>query len=514
MNSPSANNKRIAKNTLLLYVRTMFIMLITLYTSRVILAALGVEDYGIYNVVGGVVAMFSMISGSLSASISRFITFELGRGDTKRLNVIFSTSVNIQLGLAFIIGMLGATLGGWFLNTHLNIPSGRMYAANWVLACSLVGFCINLVSVPYNACIIAHERMSAFAYVSILEASLKLAVCYLIVVSPFDKLISYVVLLVVVALVIRLVYGIYCSRQFEECLYRFVHDKSLLAQMFGFSGWTFFTNANSLMNTQGVNMLINVYFGVTLNAARGIASQVESAVLQFVNNFTTALNPQITKSYAVGDLERMYSLVCRGAKFSYFSILLLSLPLICEAETVLGLWLTVVPDHAVIFVQLSLVLGMFDCIGSSGYTACAATGKMRKYALVIGLVGLLEFPFTWVFFSLGAPAVSTYYLYILVKAMVVFSRLFLLRDMVGLRPLRFVREVFYPAILTTIVAAILPCLIVYTIAPGFLRLMLSIGVGLLSVSLAALYIGMTRQERVAVTSKAFATVKKKLHIKS
>ena len=274
MQDTSANNKRIAKNTLLLYFRTIIIMLVSLYTSRVILNVLGVEDYGIYNVVGGFVAMFSMISGALSASISRFITFELGRGDKERLNQVFSMSINIQVAIVLIILLLGVSLGGWFLNEKMNIPVERMTAANWVLYCSLVVFCINLISIPYNACIIAHEHMNAFAYVSILDAFSKLGVCYMITISPFDKLASYAVLLAVAALLIRVVYGVYCNRHFVECHYRWTKDTLLFKQMFGFSSWSFLTNACTIFNTQGVNILINMFFGVALNAARGVANQV------------------------------------------------------------------------------------------------------------------------------------------------------------------------------------------------------------------------------------------------
>ena len=238
----SENSKRIAKNTLFLYFRTFLIMLISLYTSRVVLNVLGVEDYGIYNVVGGVVAMFTVISGSLSSAISRFITFELGKGDIGRLKRIFSTSINIQLGISLLILVLGEGIGVWFLNYEMNIPAGRMVAANWVLHCSLLSFVINLISIPYNACIIAHERMKAFAYVSVLEAFLKLAIVYMLLVSPFDKLATYAVLLVVVALLIRLTYGIYCKRQFEECTYYFVHDKGIVKEMTGFAVWNFFGN--------------------------------------------------------------------------------------------------------------------------------------------------------------------------------------------------------------------------------------------------------------------------------
>lgn len=237
--SQSSNNKRIAQNTLLLYFRTLFTMLISLYTSRVVLNTLGVTDYGIYNVVGGVVAMFSVISSSLSSAVSRFITYEIGRGDFEKLKRIFSTSVNIQIGISLVIIALAETFGLWFLNTKMNIPDGRIGAANWVLQCSLLSFIINLVSVPYNACIIAHERMTAFAYISILEAVLKLVVVYMLLISTYDKLATYAVLLVAVALIVRLAYSFYCRRHFEESHYRFVYDKSLIKEMTGFAGWSF-----------------------------------------------------------------------------------------------------------------------------------------------------------------------------------------------------------------------------------------------------------------------------------
>lgn len=345
----SANNKRIAKNTLLLYFRTLFIMLVTLYTSRVVLNTLGVTDYGIYNVVGGVVMMFSVISGSLSSSISRFITYELGHGDFEKLKRIFSTSVNIQIGISILILVLAELFGVWFLNAKMNIPAERLSAANWVLQCSLLSFIINLISVPYNACIIAHERMSAFAYISILEAVLKLAVVYMLLVSPYDKLATYAILLVVVALIIRMAYSLYCRRHFEESRYKFVYDKPLVKEMTGFAGWSFFGNGAYMLNVQGVDMLINIFFGVTLNAARGVATQVQNAVMQFVNNFTVAVNPQITKSYAAGEMEYMYKLVCRGARFAYFLLLLFVVPIVCEADYILRLWLKLVPEYAPTF---------------------------------------------------------------------------------------------------------------------------------------------------------------------
>lgn len=320
------NNKRIAKNALLLYFRTFFTMAVALYTSRVILKVLGIEDYGIYNVIGGVVAMFSAISGTLSSSISRFLTYELGENKSERLNRIFSTSVNIQVIISIIIILTGEIVGVWFINYKMQIPAERLIAANWVFQCSLFTFIINLISIPYNACIIAHEKMSAFAYISILEVTLKLVIVYSLLISPYDKLITYAILLTVVSLFIRSTYSIYCKRHFTECKYHLSYEKKLLKEMLSFAGWSFLGNSAYIFNTQGINILINIFFGVTLNAARGITTQVEGAIMQFVNNFTMAINPQITKSYASGEKDYMFSLICQGAKYSYILLLFFVIP--------------------------------------------------------------------------------------------------------------------------------------------------------------------------------------------
>lgn len=292
MSNTNQNSKRIAKNTLLLYVRMLFMMAVSLYTSRVVLQTLGVENFGIYNVVGGVVAMFSVISGSLSAAISRFITYELGKGDKDQLIRIFSSSVTIQLGLGLIILLLAEVIGVWFLNTKMTIPTDRMYAANWVFQLSILTFIINLISVPYNAAIIAHEKMSAFAYISILEVVAKLIIVYMLLWSPFDKLIFYAILMASVALIIRFVYGYYCKRHFEECTFHFIFDKELLKKMFSFAGWNFIGAASAVLRDQGGNIVINLFCGPAVNAARGIAYQVNNAITGFVSNFMMALNPQ------------------------------------------------------------------------------------------------------------------------------------------------------------------------------------------------------------------------------
>lgn len=510
MSDTSSNNKRIAKNTILLYVRTFLVMVISLYTSRVILQVLGVEDYGVYQVVGGMVAMFAVISQSLSSAISRFITYEIGSGNTERLNSVFSTSRVVQLVIAIIVVIVGEIVGLWFLYTHMQIPDGRMEAANWVLQLSLISFVVNLLSIPYNACLIAHEHMKMYAYVSIVEALGKLGICFMIMASPIDKLVYYALLLMLLSVIIRIIYTIYCRSYFCECKSPLHFHRNVFKEMFGFAGWSFYTNTNFLLNTQGVNMLINVFFGVTFNAARGLANQVEGAVIQFVNSFTTAINPQITKSYAAGDKMEMYTLVCRGAKFSFFLMYLMALPLIFEADTVMHIWLTVVPEKTVLFVQLSLILGMFDCFGSTSVTACMATGKIKKYSLVIGTLGLLEFPLVWIAFAAGGAIELAYYLYIVVKAVVIIVRMLLMRGMVGMPVRMYLSRGLMPIVIVAIVAAIPSVIVTMSMPQGYLRLIVSIVVGVLSVGLAALYLGMTIGERTTIISKALTVLNNRM----
>lgn len=506
MSETTSNNKRIAKNTLLLYFRTFLLMAITLYTSRVVLATLGVNDYGIYNVVGGFVAMFAVISGALSSSISRFITFELGHGDKDKLSKIFSTSVNIQIILGVLILILGETIGIWFLNARMNIPAERMYAANWVLQCSLISFIINLISVPYNAAIIAHEKMKAFAYVSILEAVLKLGIVYLLLVSDSDKLILYAILQVAVALLIRFVYGLYCNRNFTECHYHLVYDKSLLKEMTSFAGWNFLTNGAYILNTQGVNLLINIFLGVAINAARGIATQVDAAIMQFVNNFTTAINPQIIKSYAAGDREAMFKLVCRGSKFSYFLLLFFAIPFICEAETILSLWLKEVPAHTVTFFRLTVLASMVNIIGNSQYTACQATGKIRNYTIIITSIGCMVFPITWLLYKWELPVECTYYVYILIYFILDIVRLFLMRSLLQFPIKMFLREVFQVIAGVTLLAVILPIVEVYLFPQTWWRLPVTFVLSTISVGASIYMIGLSWSERDLIVK----TVKSKL----
>ena len=319
----TSSNKRIAKNTLLLYFRMLLTIAVGLYTSRVVLNTLGVSDYGIYNVVGGIVSMLAFLNSALTAASQRFIAFELGRGDLSKLRKIFCTSVTIHATLAVIIFIIAETIGLWFINTHLNIDANRMVAANWVYQFSIFTFMLTVLSVPYNSCIVAHEHMNAFAYISILEVTLKLLIVYLLLVINYDKLTTYGILVFAVALVVQLTYGIYCKRHFEECAYHFILDKKLFKEMFSFAGWSVVGNLGFSFKDQAANVILNLFFGTVINAARGVALQVNGIIAGFSTNFMMALNPQITKQYASGEIESSMKLVYAGSRFSFFYLLLL-----------------------------------------------------------------------------------------------------------------------------------------------------------------------------------------------
>lgn len=456
------SNRRIAKNTVFLYFRMMLTIGISLYTSRVVLEQLGENDYGIYGVVGGVVAMFSILSASLSSAIGRFITFELGKDDASRLKSIFSTSIIILLGLGLAVVLLLETGGLWFLNHRMNIDPSRMAAAHWVLQCSTATFLINLLSVPYNAAIIAHERMNAFAYIGILEAALKLSVALALFLPLFDSLIAYALLLLTASAIIRLIYGIYCKRHFEECRFEFTFDRNVFKEMLGYSSWSFIGSSSGILKDQGVNVIINLFFGTALNAARGVATQVNTAVYGFSQNFMLAVNPQIIKSYAAGDSGYMFELGFRSARLSYYLMLCLSAPLILEMPFVLDIWLTVIPPYTVSFARLTLVLGMFETISLPLQYMNQASGRIKAYQLTVGGIQMLNFPLAYVLLSCRFSPDSVYVLAIVLSQACLAGRLVILHHTLGLPVRQFLAEVYLRIIAVTIcsmaAAAALTCI--------------------------------------------------------
>ncbi len=450
-----SNNKRIVKNTIYLYIRMLFLMIISLYTSRIVLQTLGISDYGVYNVVGGFVSLFAILTNSLSNAISRYITIEIGRHDIKRANNVFCVSVNLLLLMAIIVLIVSELFGIWFINYHLNVPPSRLAAAHWVFQFSLLSFVIGLISIPYNALIIAHERMSAFAFISIFEAVFKLLSIYIISIISCDKLILWAIMQTLSSIVIRLIYGVYCSKQFKECQYHLFMQRKIFKEMGFFAGWNFIGEAAGILRNQGVNVLLNLYFGPVVNAANGIAMQVNGMVSQFSGNFLTAVNPQIIKRYADGNLNSSYSLVNRSAKFSFFLMLIITSPLLCETNFFLTLWLGKYPNEAVIFVQLFLVLSLIEILSYPIITLQRATGVVRDYQIVSGTIHLLNFPISWLFLIYGFPAYWVYCIAIFLAIINTFARLYMLHRIIPISMSTFYLKVLSRVLLVSLLSYLL-----------------------------------------------------------
>lgn len=465
MESNIDRQKRIARNTMLLYCRMLLLMFVGLYTSRVVLGALGIDDYGIYNAVGGVVSIFSVISAALTSAISRFLTFELGRkdGSQARLRAIFRNSMKIQLMMVAAIIVLAETIGLWYLNSKMFIPDGRLTAANWVFQFSLLTFSINLVSIPFNAAIIAHEKMTAFAYIGIFEGLAKLAVAFLLLAAPLDRLIFYAFLMCAVALLVRLTYGIYCRRNFEECRKGETQDAestgAQLRQMLSFAGWNFIGASSAVLRDHGGNLLINFFCGTAVNAAKGVTMQLSSTVQAFVSNFMTALNPQITKSYASQDKDYVETLVFKGARLSFFLLLVLSLPLMLNMDFVLGVWLKNVPPRAASFAILTLIFAMSESLSNPLITLQLATGNIKKYQIIVGGLQLLNVPISWILLAHDFAPECVLVVAIVLSQICLFARLILLKDMAGLDPFSYLGKVYLRVIITCGFCLLVPFLL-------------------------------------------------------
>ena len=445
--------------------------------------------------------MFTVLSGSLSAAISRFITYELGKENQENLNKIFSSAVTIQLGLAGIILLLAESIGLWFLNFKMNIPISRMELLIGYFSFQFSLFAINLISVPYNASIIAHERMSAFAYISILEAIGKLTIAFLIAISPMDKLTFYAILMCVVAFIVRLTYGNYCKRHFSECTYHFSWDKQLLKQMFGFAGWNFIGASSAILRDQGGNIVINLFCGPTVNAARGIAFQVNNAVNQFVTNFMTALNPQITKSYASGDKEYMMTLIFQGARLSFYMLFLLSLPILINTHYILTLWLKMVPEHAIAFVQLTLIFALSESISQPLITAMLATGKIRNYQIIVGGLQMMNLPISYIFLRIGFFPEIVIIIAIIISQSCLIARLLMLRKMINISLKKYMKKVYCNIITVMIISSIIPFMLTINNDETFLTFILQSFITIACTIITIYYIGCSKSEKLFIKNK-------------
>lgn len=510
MESKISTKTTIAKNTTLLYIRTALIMIVSLYTSRVILQALGVEDYGIYTAIGGIIAFLSMVTGPIDAAISRFLTFELGRGDKDRLRRYFSMGLTTMIIFAVLSVAILETVGIWFLNNKMVIDGSRVEAANWVLHLSIAAFVVNLISAPYRAAIIAHEKMALFAYMGILDAVLKLAVAFILLASPIDKLILYAVLLLAVSVLVRFIYTIICNRIFEECrTVKIGLDRELFKGLFSFAGWNVFGAMASFCRGQGVNILFNLFGGPVINAAYGIANQVNSAVTSFVNNFTTALNPSIIKSYAASEKQYMMSLIYQGARFSYFLVLLLAMPLILEAEYVTQLWLGQTPDYSVNFIQLMLIYSLIESLSKTIMAGVHASGKIRTYQIVIGLFQVIILPVAYILLRMGYSPIAVLVAMVVVDIIAVYARMLMAKHIFDLSIRAYLCEVIFKTMVVTIVGLIGPLMLRIYLEQTLVRFFIVVTSSILTTSLSVLYVGCTKREREAILGKAKALVNRK-----
>lgn len=441
----ATSNKRIAKNTLFLYLRMILIMLVSLYISRVILEELGIDDYGVYTVIGGVVAMFSFINGSMTTSTQRFLNFELGKGTSNRLNEVFKTSMTIHGIIVIIVLILTETIGLWFINTKLVIPAKSFWQANVVYQASILSFCITIMQVPFNASIIAHERMNIYAYISIIEAVLKLGIAFSLMLIPTNKLASYGILVLFVHAVVAIIYILYCLRKYKECTLKFGYVKTLFREMSMFAGWNLWGSIAWLIRLQGLGIILNIFFGPALNAAKGIADQVASAVNSLNNNFQVALNPQITKNYAQGHLAEMELLTYRGIKFSTLLLLMMIIPISINIPYILSIWLTTVPPYTPIFIILILTDVLCgNLFGSPLMASLAATGNIRNYQLVVSLILLLILPVSYYLLKFKFLPESVFYVNIILNLLAGITRFQFCRHQLGYKFKDYLKTVLLP----------------------------------------------------------------------
>lgn len=509
MPSNISSKSTIAKNTTLLYARTVLIMVVTLYTSRVILQALGVEDYGVYTAIGGIIAFLSMVTGPIDAAISRYLTYELGRGNQDRLRRYFSTGLTTMIIFAVLSVIILETAGIWFLNNKMVIDENRVVAANWVLHLSIAAFVINLISAPYRAAIIAHEKMSLFAYMGILDAVLKLAVAFSLMASPIDKLILYAILLLAVAIVVRFIYTIVCNKQFEECRsVKIGIDKVLFKGLFSFAGWNVFGAMATFCRGQGVNILFNLFGGPVVNAAYGIANQVNGAVASFVNNFTTALNPSIIKSYAAHEKDYMMSLVYQGARFSYFLVLFFAMPLILEAKYITQLWLGQTPDYSVVFIQLMLIYSLIESLSKTIMAGVHATGKIKVYQIVIGLFQVIILPIAYMLLRIGYSPIAVLIAMVVVDIIAVVARMIMANFIFGLSIKDYLISVIGRVFLVTIISLIIPLILVIYLNNSLLSFFVVVIVSIVMTAFSVFYIGCVQSERLVILNKIQRYIRK------
>lgn len=494
MSDAAVNNKRIAKNTLFLYFRTFLVMLVTLYTSRVVLNILGEDDYGIYNLVGGIVVLFSFMSTALAAATQRYLNFYLGRDENDEVQRVFSMSIIVHLILVVVVLILGETIGLWFVQTQLNIPSGRTSAALWVYQFSLIACCISIIRIPYNAAIIAYEKMDFYAYLSIIEVLLKLGIVYLLLITSIDGLIAYSFLIFLVGLVVFLIYKIYCNRCFGTTKIKWFWDKNLFSKLVSFSGWSLFGSVANVSASQGLSIFVNLFNGLAVNAALGLSHQIQIALSSFISSFQTAFSPQIIKSYAANDNTSFINLIFRSSRISYCLVFLFAIPLMVCITPILHIWLVEVPGYTASFSVVYIIYCMIDALAGPLWVSVEATGDIRRYQITISLLILLNLPLAYLALAMGFSPVWALGIRAGINLVEYLYRIQYLVKHLDFPGVKYLKEVIFPVTIMTIVSVPI-CLYIFKFSASFSTFVLILGAMLIINLMLVFFIGLKRCER-------------------
>ena len=501
-------NSRIAKNTILLYIRMLLLMGVALYTSRVVLDTLGVEDYGLYNVVGGIVTMFTFLSSAMGASSQRFITFILGKNDAKELKAVFNTTCLVHWILALLIFALSATIGLWFLYKKMVIPENRFDAALWVYIFSVLSCLVSVISIPYNALVIAHEKMGIFSFISVLYAIVKLGVVFIVKHTGFDHLIFYAGLLLIAQISERLAYQFYCKAKFPESRGRSLKDTMQVKKMMSFAGWSLLPNLATVCYSQGINILLNLFFGPAVNAARGISVQIQGVVKNFITNFQTAVSPQIIKSYALGDSERLFSLIFKSSRLSFYFLLCISLPIFLEADYLLSIWLKEVPQHSASFVRLIILAIVLDPLANPLCVANNATGNVKLFKMCESAICLLVIPIGYTLLKIGLSPESVFVTQVILSIIVQIARVMLSKNTLHFTYKDYLQKVLVYIVRVGVISIIIPVIFKIYLNNTFISFMTIVALSVLSVVATTYTLGLSQGERRSINGKIYSFLSK------
>lgn len=504
------NQKQIAKNTILLYIRMGAMLLVNLYTSRIILDALGEIDMGIYNAVGGIVTMFSFLSGTMSVACQRFFADEISKNNYQELRNVFSLCVTVFIVIALLIVALSETAGLWFLYNKAQ-TAGRMDAAKWVFQLSILSFIFTIIRTPYLGIIIIKEKMKVFTYLSMIEVICNLGVAIVIGHYANDRLILYAMLMLFVNFFISLYYYLYCTRYYEECKYSFFWNKHKFLEIFGFAGWNMIGALSGICKSQGLNMLLNMFYGPVVNAARAMAYKVFNTVQLFADNFFTAVKPQILKTYSAGNTPDMLKLVMQSSKFSYYLLFIVSLPILLETQPILEVWLKKVPDYTALFTRLVIINALIEVLANPLAVSMQAYGKIRNYHLICGSFTLTILPISYIFLKMHYPPETVFYVSIVICAIAIWIRAVFVKKAVGLSLKEYFVKSILPILAVTFISTPLPLYLEKTCENGLIKFLLVGCVSVLMTSLSVIIVGMTQTERKHFFETILNTLRRNKH---